>query len=171
MDRHSSLNSVEIKSTYDYIINYINTYEVSEFNIPLLQFSNEGKIHFVEVKNIFMKLNLILFISTLFSILSIFFINKYKESSFLNWSSNMLLCTCLFISILFSINFDKSFNIFHKMFFKNNYWLFDPIKDPVINILPQEYFFHCTILIISLIIFFSILLKIMHKFNSKYIKK
>ena len=43
--------------------------------------------------------------------------------------------------------------VFHKIFFpgKEN-WMFDPFEDPVINILPAEFFASCAILIVSVIL-------------------
>ena len=53
---------------------------------------------------------------------------------------------------LVSINFDKAFVIFHKIFFpgKDN-WMFGP-GDQIINALPQQFFMNCAILIASSIV-------------------
>lgn len=39
------------------------------------------------------------------------------------------------------INFDASFRIFHRIFFTNNLWIFDPRSDYMINMLPEGFFF------------------------------
>ena len=51
------------------------------------------------------------------------------------------------------MDFNKAFAVFHKLFFpgKDN-WLFDPGTDPVIRMLPAEFFRNCAILILALII-------------------
>lgn len=46
--------------------------------------------------------------------------------------------------------FDQSFVAFHRLFFANELWLFDPRLDPVIWILPQSYFLGLTALILVL---------------------
>ena len=46
--------------------------------------------------------------------------------------------------------FDQSFVVFHRLFFANDLWLFDPRLDPVIWILPQSYFLGLTALILVL---------------------
>ena len=69
------------------------------------------------------------------------------------------------------INFDKTFMIFHEIMFDNDYWIFDPLKDPVINILPQEFFYHAGLMIVVLIVLSSILLHFIYKIlksNTKY---
>ncbi|MCS4455018.1 DUF1461 domain-containing protein [Clostridium botulinum] len=49
------------------------------------------------------------------------------------------------------------------MFFSNDYWLFDPNKDPIINLLPETFFFHSVLLILFFIIFFSLISYILYK--------
>ncbi|AWI07038.1 TIGR01906 family membrane protein [Clostridium drakei] len=165
IENSTSLSQKEIQITYDYLINYINGPQKQTFNIPTLNSSNEGKIHFLEVKNIFRKLNSMFFIFTIIGILGALYTYKYKLFSIFNWTSNLLLFICLFAWIPFYVNFNKSFNFFHETIFKNNYWLFDPNKDPVINILPEKYFFHCAISIILITLTGSLLLKILYLKN------
>ncbi|NMM65446.1 TIGR01906 family membrane protein [Clostridium sp. P21] len=167
IENYTSLSNKEIRSTYDYLINYVDSSSNAAFNIPTLKSSEEGKVHFLEVKNIFRRLNSILLISTIISAVGILYIYKYKCFSILNLASNLLLSVCALTIIPCCINFNKSFNLFHEAIFKNNYWLFDPEKDPVINILPEEYFFHCAVLIISIIIVGSLILKLIYVRNVK----
>lgn len=54
------------------------------------------------------------------------------------------------------VNFEGSFVLFHKIMFNNDYWIFDPNLDPVINILPEEFFFHAGLMILILIIIASL---------------
>ena len=46
----------------------------------------------------------------------------------------------MFIAIAASINFDACFEIFHKIFFDNDLWIFDPAEDLIINVLVEELF-------------------------------
>ena len=45
------------------------------------------------------------------------------------------------------MNWNKVFLTFHKILFRNNYWIFDPASDPVILILPDTFFLQCVIVI------------------------
>ena len=49
---------------------------------------------------------------------------------------------------LAALDFDRAFVIFHGIFFpgKTN-WVFDWHADPIIRVLPQEFFMDCAILI------------------------
>ena len=44
------------------------------------------------------------------------------------------------LGIAFSIDFTTCFTIFHKIFFTNNLWVFDPATDYMIRMLPEGFF-------------------------------
>ena len=50
------------------------------------------------------------------------------------------------------MNWSKVFLTFHKIFFRNNYWMFDPASDPVILILPDAFFLQCVIVIAAVLV-------------------
>ena len=50
-------NKEEIKNNYDYMINYNLGEKSSELELPSIKSSENGKIHFEEVRNIFQILN------------------------------------------------------------------------------------------------------------------
>jgi len=56
---------------------------------------------------------------------------------------------------LFMINFDQFFIGFHKVLFRNSDWLFDPNTDPIINVLPEDFFMACFIL--ALVVFEAVM--------------
>lgn len=68
------------------------------------------------------------------------------------WSGSLLAGGFLVIAGLASLNFDRAFIVFHQLFFpgKDN-WIFDPSVDEIINILPQEFFRNCAILIVGVL--------------------
>ena len=51
--------------------------------------------------------------------------------------------------------------------FDNDYWIFDPNLDPVITILPEEFFLHAGVMILVLILLSSILIYATYKFLKK----
>jgi integral membrane protein (TIGR01906 family) len=55
------------------------------------------------------------------------------------------------------VGFDTFFIKFHELFFSNDDWLFNPATDPIINVLPEQFFMYCFILFFILIeIFFLV---------------
>ena len=167
IEQSSSLTKNELKSNYNYVITYLTQNKTEEFNLPTLPSSDHGKIHFKEVKQIFDKLKIMLFLSVLISIIGIIINMKRKKIKYLLTSSILLIILPILLLIPFLINFDKSFTTFHHIFFNNDYWLFDVTSDPIITILPQSFFFHCAILMISLIATSSVILRFIYKSSKK----
>ena len=163
IEESSNLNKKEIKANYDYVISYLTQNTTEEFNLPTLPSSSNGKVHFKEVKIIFNKLKIVLFFSALISIIGIVLNKRSGKLDYLLTSSIILIAIPIILLIPFLINFDKSFTAFHHIFFENDYWLFDIKQDPIITILPQNFFFHCAILILILIITNSIVLRLIYK--------
>ncbi len=48
------------------------------------------------------------------------------------------------LGALFALNFQKSFEVFHLIFFEGDTWLFDPTTSLMINMLPQGLFYDFT---------------------------
>ena len=63
-----------------------------------------------------------------------------------------------FLGIAFSIDFTRCFTIFHKIFFTNDLWIFDPATDYMIRMLPEGFFFDMVIRIIVTFIVALVLL-------------
>jgi len=152
----SGLSKEEIKNNYDYMIDYNLDKESREFELPSIKSSENGKIHFEEVRNIFQVLNKIFNISLIFSIIILIINILNKNIEFFKTTSKTLIVIPLILMAPIILNFDGSFILFHKLMFNNDYWIFDPTLDPVINILPEEFFFHAGMMILILIIIASL---------------
>ena len=74
------------------------------------------------------------------------------------WAGTGVLAAFIIIGGLGATDFDRAFTVFHHIFFpgKTN-WLFDPMEDQIIQILPEIYFRNCAILAIGLILAFCII--------------
>ena len=167
----SNLSKDEIKLNYDYLIEYNLSKNVDEFEMPTIKSSNQGKIHFEEVRDIFQNVNKISRICLIISLIGIIINKKNKDIKILNYTSKALIIIPLVLAIPMIINFEDTFVIFHKLMFSNDYWIFDPRLDPVINILPEEFFFHAGIMILGIVLAVSIILYTIYKFISKKIEQ
>lgn len=147
----SGYSQEEIRENYDALIEYNVSPFQKELTLPSMPMSEEGRIHFREVKAIF-QLILKLFIGSAV-ILSIgaVYKNQKKQYDYLKWAGIVTLVLPAALGILIFMDWENVFVSFHKMVFNNDYWLFDPATDPVIKILPDAYFMHCATLIIVLI--------------------
>ena len=159
----SGLSKADIKLNYDYLIDYNLNKNVSEFKLPTLKSSPQGKIHFEEVRNIFQNINKLAKLLLVVSLVGIILSVKNKNIKILKTTSVTLIIMPLLLTVPILLNFEKSFIIFHKLLFRNDYWIFNPDLDPVINILPEEFFFHSGMMILILILLVSIVLFVMYK--------
>lgn len=159
----SGLSKDNIKLNYDYLIDYNLSKDVSEFKLPTLESSPEGKIHFEEVRNIFQNINKLSKLLMIISLVGIILSIKNKNIKLLKTTSMTLIIMPVVLALPILLNFEKSFIIFHKLLFRNDYWIFNPDLDPVINMLPEGFFFHAGMMILALIFAVSILLFIMYK--------
>lgn len=163
----SNLSKEEIKLNYDYLIDYNLSKEVEDFQMPSIKSSPQGKIHFEEVRDIVQGLDKIFNICLIISIIGIFINIKSKNIEFLNITSKTLITLPLVLSLPIIINFEKSFIIFHELMFSNDYWIFDPDLDPVINMLPEQFFFHAGLMILILILVSSLIIYGIYKLIKK----
>ncbi|WP_296645407.1 TIGR01906 family membrane protein [Romboutsia sp. 13368] len=152
----SGLSKEEIKENYDYTIDYNLSKENKEFELPTLKSSKQGKIHFEEVRDIFQNMNKIFNISLVLSIIGVIINILNKNIEILKTTSKTLILLPMILMLPVVINFEGSFVLFHKIMFNNDYWIFDPNLDPVINILPEKFFFHAGIMILILVIVASL---------------
>lgn len=147
-----------ILENYNALIDYNSPFYKGELHFPSLPSSTHGIIHFEEVKNIFVSFYFIGILSILALAGIIYYKNKQKDYRYLRVSAITVLVVPLITAIGVVLNFDATFILFHRIFFRNDYWLFDPVTDPVINILPDTFFLHCLIVIIVFIILGSMML-------------
>lgn len=159
----SGFTKEEIIKNYNYVINYLLIPKAQAFNLPSIPYSEVGQIHFKEVKNVFASFDILLVISLIITTIGVWASAKLKDFELLKKTSKTLLVLPLVLMVAFVVNFDVSFVIFHKIFFPNGNWQFDPEFDPIINILPQEFFFHSAVFILILIIISSLVLTLVYK--------
>jgi integral membrane protein (TIGR01906 family) len=168
----NNMSATEIKGNYDALITYLTTHKDTKLVLPTLPMSVEGEIHFEDVKNIFLTLDYVMYLSLVLSIPSIIYLYKQKAYHFYKLCYRFLLGLPLLLLFPLLIDFNTFFTIFHKIAFTNDYWLFDPETDPIINLLPQRFFMHSALLILIIIIIESILLSFLYRYHiSSYVKK
>lgn len=140
-----------IRENYDTLIDYNSVFYQDELEFPSLPMSEYGRIHFVEVKNIFVFIQAFLLpVSLIGSIVGILALKKQKPT-YLKLTSVLSLALPTVLGLFIALNWDRVFIIFHEIFFNNDYWIFDYKTDPVIRILPDGFFMHCALMILLLI--------------------
>ncbi|WP_148408877.1 TIGR01906 family membrane protein [Murimonas intestini] len=147
----------EIRENYDALIDYNSMFNHSELKFPTLAMSDTGRIHFVEVKNIFVAVQYLCIAAFLAALVWTVIKAKKKDFSFLFGASLLSIVVPAVLGALIALNWDNFFVTFHHIFFNNDYWIFDAATDPVITILPDTFFMHCALMILGGVVLGSIL--------------
>jgi integral membrane protein (TIGR01906 family) len=163
----SGLERQVIVENYDALIDYNSPFFKGDLKFPTLTASASGLQHFSEVKNIFVSFYYIGLVALIAAIIIIIYKKGKRDRSYLFVSSITVLVLPAIVTLGCAINFDTAFVIFHKIFFRNNYWLFDPATDPVITILPDTFFLHALIVIIVFVVLGSLILYIFSRKSKK----
>lgn len=163
----SGLSQEEIIENYDALIDYSSPFYKDRLSFPSLDASPSGIQHFEEVKDIFVACYLLAAFSLIAATGIIVYKSRKKDISYLLVSSITAIVLPVIVGLLLALDFDKAFLIFHKIFFKNDYWIFDPLTDPVINILPATFFLHCAFLIIIFVLTGSLILYLLYLYLKK----
>lgn len=169
----TSLNLVEqtgysyqtIVTAFNELMDYMLFFK--PFSVGELSYSASGVAHFADCRVLFWLDLIVMLISAIYLI--VFAILKRKE--IIDFDNYKISPSCvgsfgvvgvfLILGIWAGIDFNSLFTSFHLLFFagKDN-WQFSSYYDPVINILPFQFWFNCVILIggiIFLICFIFIL--------------
>lgn len=162
---YNNLSSEEILNDYNNIIHYLNSPQEEILKFKNFKISPIGEFHFLEVKEIFSSIYLICLACLILGIILFILLKKFKLKISLK-AFNIFFYEVLFIFLSlilsFYLNFSKVFTLFHKIFFNNDYWIFDPKKDPIINVLPESYFLFLAVFILFLVMILSITSKIFY---------
>ena len=152
------------RENYDVLIDYNVIGGSSELEFPDMQISEHGRIHFEEVKRIFifMQIEALAGIAVL---AAVYFRKKRKGWMHLNGFVTAVIASSVLLAVV--IDWDWAFETMHSLLFDNDYWLFNPQTDPVIKILPDEFFMHCGIMIIGLTAAFTAGLEALYRRKKK----
>lgn len=159
---YSGYSVGEIKEAYNEVLDYL-TLPNREFGCGVMPFSKDGEAHFADCKILF-NINLTALITSSVCLVVLFVLKRFKrvKGFFIGrlpaytYSGLAAILVPLVVGVLASLNFEKAFMVFHQIFFpgKSN-WYFDSRVDKIINVLPEQFFMNCAILIGSVIALLS----------------
>lgn len=159
LEEYTGLNEQVIREAYDDVLDYC-TGKTDTFSAGLLPFSQSGESHFADVRRLFLLDLRVLAVSLGALVVLLLFARwrRLRPRRFLGrgpgfWGAAGLGGAFLIIGGLAALDFDRAFVVFHTLFFpgKDN-WIFDWRTDPVILILPQDFFRNCAILVLLLLL-------------------
>ncbi|WP_040194377.1 TIGR01906 family membrane protein [Clostridium culturomicium] len=165
LEDRGEVTKEEIKSNYSYIVDYILSKDKSkEFKLPTMEYSKDGAVHFFEVRKLFdlAKIVAIVLLLGVGFLVGIYYYS-YKSWKPLKQIGLTLIIMPIATSLVVSTSFSFFFTVFHKIFFNNDKWLFDPLTDPIIGILPEEFFALCAAVIVLLTTIIGLIILICYK--------
>ncbi|HFI0942009.1 TPA: TIGR01906 family membrane protein [Streptococcus suis] len=142
------MKAADISYNFNILMNYLTNPFASVLDMPNFSSSADGLKHFADVKHLF-HLTQGIFILTLPAF--VLFVKNILLKGYGDLVKKVIFWTMLTPMIIgllgILVGFDQFFVLFHTVLFPgDSTWLFDPAKDPVIYILPQEFFLHCFVL-------------------------
>jgi len=138
-----NLGKERLLENYDQLIAFLNRPWVTELNLPDFTMSVGGKAHFYDVKKLFLFDYGVFLVTLIPSVLCFLHLRKKKRFWRLIRPFQWGMAAPVAVLVLMVVGFDRFFIMFHQIFFTNDDWMFDPVTDPIINVLPEQYFMHC----------------------------
>lgn len=156
------------KTNYDILIDYNMVWGPKTLEFRDFAMSITGRIHFQEVKRIFVTMQITSWVTMALTIIGYIASHKLKAWEWLRNTIILALVVGGSVGAALAIDWDWTFVFMHSLLFDNDYWLFDPATDPVINILPDSVFLAAAVGILA---FLAIGLIICGVLYSKHHKK
>lgn len=163
----SGISAEACKLNYDTLIDYNLLGGDEELVFPTLKMSETGRIHFEEVKEIFINMQLVSIVGIVAIVCFGVFVKKRGVCKdmllWMKYTFPVTMVVALAVGLAMAIDWQWAFTTMHEIFFDNDYWIFNSYTDPVIKILPEEFFFHCGILIVILTIVQIAILRVVYR--------
>lgn len=163
LTKEVDLTSGRIRENYDALIDY-NLFWTGKdtLQFPDFPMSEHGRIHFAEVRQIFIALQYLMLGTA-----AVFFIGEWGKlrrgsRRSLKLTAILSIALPLVAGAMIAANWEAFFVGFHHVMFSNDYWLFDPATDPVILILPDAFFLHCAVAILVCVLVGSMLCMVVY---------
>ncbi|MEO1768237.1 integral membrane protein [Enterococcus sp. AZ163] len=164
---YTTVSEKELLTNFDHLMRYLNTPWITELALPDFPVSASGALHFYEVKRLFLLNYGVLVFTLIPSFLYLRHLIKQKRLWTLVQPFKIAVGIPLIVAVVMAMGFDRFFVAFHGIFFNNDAWIFNPATDPIINVLPEEFFLHSFVLFFVLLEFFFILQILIGKYALK----
>lgn len=168
LEEKTGFSEEVIRENYDTLIDYnLITKRVKELEFPSFPMSEQGRIHFAEVKRIFTVVQYLCFVTGALLLMGLVKKMRRRDYGSLKLTAIFTFFIPIVLGVLAVTSWDTFFIRFHQIFFRNNYWIFDPVTDPVIRILPDVFFFHCAAAILLFLLLGGVVSGALYRFATR----
>lgn len=151
----------QVKDAYNDMLDYLVFNK--DFNLGDFEYTEDAQAHFEDVKKIFGGILIVMLLSFIV-VVTLLILQMRKKISLKMWGgfhagfyASIFAISLPCVILAFSaINFRAAGEFFHHILFpgKTN-WIFYPSQDPIIEILPMQFFVNCAILIVGVLLFLA----------------
>ena len=160
----SGLTADELMEDYDELIDYNCFWGDDELRLPHFSLSDNAMQHFREARTLFLIFGYGIFVFGILSAVMILIARRKSLGvSYLGFAAVLAIMLPATLGVFAALAWDRFFVLFHELSFGNDLWLFDPAVDPVINVLPDQFFFHEAMAIFGLVILGGVICAILHR--------
>ncbi|MGF1372768.1 TIGR01906 family membrane protein [Streptococcus infantarius] len=143
-----TITKADLLKNFNVLMTYLTNPLSHTLAMPDFPSSASGLKHFGDVKHLF-HLAQAVFILLAYPSWHFLKNSRAEKSLFLHQRAFTLAAILPIVIAVIGllIGFDQFFTLFHEMLFPgDSSWLFNPATDPIIWVLPEEYFMHCFII-------------------------
>lgn len=141
------LSHHQVSVNYDILMGYLLNPFVSTLQLPNFAMSASGAFHFYEVQRLFLLNNVVFVSSGMITYFIIKTMQRQKRYDVFATMFKKLIWLPVLIVVVLLLGFNFWFVLFHQIAFGNNDWLFNPVTDPIILVLPESFFLGCFVMV------------------------
>ena len=157
------MSSGQISDNYLLIIRYLQSFFISDMQTTL-PINNVVRIHFGDVKRLILLNDLFMVVMTPIIIKILIRLRENRLLWLLKSAFRQMYGCFVFLFVFALIDFNDAFIFFHKILFRNNDWIFNAKKEPIIILFPDQYFMiGFAFIFIFVTIFYLILLRFINR--------
>jgi len=139
----ANLPASRLMHNYNVLMTYLLNPFQAHLKMPDFPDSTSALQHFSEVKSLFL---LVIVLTIILLPALVKFCKDHLYILFRRAMIVLMILPVLLAALALTIGFDNFFIGFHEILFRDNTWLFDPITDPIINVLTDNFFMYTFVL-------------------------
>lgn len=130
--------------------------EITVREMPRPAFNERESLHMVDVKDLYqwaLQVRMLCGVLLVLGIAYVIWIKRKESWTYITTAfaqvSIIFICIVTMLGLWAMVDFTSLWESFHKLFFNNDLWLLNPRTDLMINMFPEDFFFHMVLRIVG----------------------